>query len=148
MKHFGAKRVFRDPHDLRGLPGVSKRRPIPPREKPLKGTVAMLHPKEGDMRSLVAGTTLAVSDSMAMRRFGWGVFAAAVCGPLIYGLMYGLFPAVLDMAWVGMAIFFWFLLTHVGWLLFMLGARDSHPTARLALPVSWVGVILIAAICS
>src|SRR5690606_1766564 len=107
MKHFGARRVFRNPNDLRGLPGVVKRRPIPLRDKPLDGTVATLHPKEGDIRALVAGTSLILPDSRAIRVLGWVLFAVALGGPLIYGLLYGLLPAVVEMGWMGAAFFSW-----------------------------------------
>jgi hypothetical protein len=54
------RRTFRNPGDVRGLPGVSKRRPIPKRDAPLPGTKSMSCPQDGSLKDLIGGRKVEV----------------------------------------------------------------------------------------
>ncbi len=60
MEPLSPHRTFVDPGNVRGLPGVTKRTPIPEREIPLEGTKTMLCPKDEHLRDLVTGRSIEV----------------------------------------------------------------------------------------
>ena len=79
MEPFSSQRTFRNPGDVRGLPGVRKRTPIPLRECPLEGTKVMLCPKDEHLKELVTGRAIdVILPSRAANILGVLAMAAAV----------------------------------------------------------------------
>lgn len=150
MERFGNYRRFRDPHDLKGIPSVKRRRGIPVRETPLEGTKQLLSPKTGDLRQLVAGT------QMTEAAISTG---AMVCGWLALGLAALLLPGYLlgqalqgmeavgwreladNMALVLIAVFF---LSHVCAGLSQLISNGRESNGLKGLMLCWASLIMMA----
>ncbi len=78
VKRLAPGKTLRDPHDLSGIPTVSRRRGIPRRDAPLPGTRSLSHPK-GDLRKLVSGSPFQnLPVSRLARIYGWTALTLAI----------------------------------------------------------------------
>jgi hypothetical protein len=79
------RRTFRNPGDVRGLPGVPKHRPIPARDTPLPGTKSLSCPKDESLKELISGRTVeVVLPSRTATIFGYLAVVCAVVGIALF----------------------------------------------------------------
>jgi hypothetical protein len=131
---------FPNPEDTSGLPVARSRRPIPRRETPLAGTRATLHPKEGDLRSLVTGAGLhEPPPSRSSKVIGWLALAMAVLVPAMT-----LLPSALwdHLPWVfilGLAA------VHLLGIFSQIYSSGRNLPGAVAIPVAWLmfGVVAV-----
>lgn len=71
MEPFATQKTLPNPENPQGVPGVTKRTPIPKREIPLKGTKSMLCPDDEHLQELVNGRKIdEVLPSLTAKTFG------------------------------------------------------------------------------
>ena len=136
MSHFGMQKVFRNPGDLRGIPGVTKRRPVPLRDSPLPGTKTMLCPPDEHLHELVSGRKIEVIlPSRPAKILGVLAMGGSI---ILIGLIWLSMLADIGDVWWGISTFAF---VHITSIFSQILSQGRNQTGSLALLVLYGGML-------